>query len=98
MANSFKIVVKKGCPLCAKLKEWLKDKDVEWEAIDYLDPLLNDTVMKDQDFVNNYCDMSACVEDTPVIIKNEKEYFYGEIWNFADETIVESKAKEIFEI
>jgi hypothetical protein len=39
-----------------------------------------------------------CIEDTPVIIKNENQYFYGEIWDFTNNTLNEGKAKEIFEI
>ena len=96
--SKFKIILKKGCPLCAKLTAWLKDKNVDYEGIDYLDPELKDSVMQDNDFVANYCDMSACVEDTPVIVKNDTEYYYGEIWDFSTETIIEEKAKEIFEV
>ena len=49
-------------------------------------------------FNSLYCDMSACVESIPLIVKNDKEFFYSEIWDLVNNTILDDKAKEIFEI
>ncbi len=94
----FKIIVKKDCPSCKKLKKWLADKNVDWEEIDYLDTSLNDSVLNDDYFTARFCDMSQCVDSTPIIIKDGKEYYYGEIWDFQTGEIREDKAKQIFEI
>jgi len=34
----------------------------------------------------------------PLIVKNDKEFFYSEIWDLVNNAIVEKKAKQIFEI
>jgi glutaredoxin len=94
----FKIITRKDCPNCKKLKSWLKKNKVNYQEIDYLDSALNEIIQKDESFVTQYCDTSQCVEDTPIIIKNDKEYFYAEIWDFETGKLLEDKAKKIFEI
>ena len=96
---SFKIITKKDCFFCEKLKNWLNDKHVEFKEIDYLEPKnSNDPILKNEKFYSIYCDMSACVESLPIIVKNDEEFFYGEIWDLVNNSIIEDKAKEIFEI
>ena len=95
---SFKIITRKGCPFCKKLKEWLADKSVDYTEIDEFDPALEEVVKNDENFATRYCDMSQCVDSTPIIIKNDKDYYYGEIWDFQTGAIREEKAKRIFEI
>ena len=93
----FKIITKKDCFFCDKLKQWLNNKDVDWIEIDYLDPKNNDDpLMGNQTFYTIYCDMSACVESLPIVVKNDKEFFYGELWDLKNNTIVEERAREIF--
>lgn len=94
----FKIITAKGCPFCKKLKEWLADKNVDWKEIDYHDDALNAVIEKDESFATRYCDMSACVDTTPIIIKNDDDYYHGEIWDLQTGNIREDKAKRIFEI
>ena len=97
--TQFKIVIKKSCFFCEKLLKWLEDKSVDYKVLDYQDPKdFKDPLMKNPTFNSLYCDMSACVENLPLIVKNEKEFFYSEIWDLVNNTIVEEKAKEIFEI
>lgn len=92
----FKIITQKGCAFCKKLKEWLADKNVDWEEIDIDDPGLNESVLNDDYFTARYCDMSQCIDSTPIIIKGEKDYYYGEIWDYEAGTIKEDKAKRLF--
>lgn len=95
----FKIVTKKNCFFCDKLKEWLKDKDVDWIEIDYLDPKnTNDPLMENPTFYAIYCDMSACVESLPIVVKDDKEFYYGELWDLKTNEIIEDKARKIFGI
>jgi glutaredoxin len=95
----FKIVTKKDCFFCDKLKQWLEEKDVDWIEIDYLDPKnKDDPLMKNPTFYTIYCDMSACVESLPIVVKDDKEFYYGEIWDLKNNEIVEYKASKIFEI
>ena len=54
--------------------------------------------MQNSTFNSLYCDMSACVESIPLIVKNDKDFFYSEIWDLVNNTILDDKAKEIFEI
>ncbi len=54
--------------------------------------------MKNQTFNALYCDMSACVEGIPLIVKDDKDFYYSEIWNLVTNKIIEEKAKEIFEV
>ena len=96
MVSKFVIVTKKDCPYCAKLKTWLTSNKVKFKEIDYLDPSLDKSVKLDETFTSKYCDMSACITDTPVIIKNDKQYFMGEIWDFNADKLLEEKAKQIF--
>ena len=42
--------------------------------------------------------MSACVESIPLIVKNDTKFYYSEIWDLVNNTIIEEKAREIFEI
>ena len=98
MVSKFVIVTKKDCTYCAKLKTWLASKKVKYKEIDYLDPSLDKSVKLDESFTSRYCDMSACISDTPVIIKNDKEYFMGEIWDFNADKLLEDKAKKLFEV
>jgi hypothetical protein len=42
--------------------------------------------------------MSACVEGIPIIVKDDKEFFYAEIWDLIQNDIIEEKANKIFEI
>ena len=95
----FKIVTKKDCYFCDKLMKWLRNKDVDWIEIDYLDPKNNnDPLMKNPTFYAIYCDMSACVESLPIVVKEDKEFYYGELWDLKNNEIIEKRAKEIFEI
>ena len=95
----FKIVTKKNCFFCKKLEEWLADKDVDYIILDYQDPKdFEDPLMKNPTFNSLFCDMSACVEGIPVIVKNDKEFFYGEIWDLVNNKIIDEKARKIFEI
>ena len=95
----FKIITKKDCFFCDKLKIWLSDKDVDWKEIDYLDPKNNnDPIMKNEMFYAIYCDMAACVESLPIVVKNDKEFYYGELWELVNNEIIEEKAKVIFEL
>ena len=98
MASKFVIVTKKDCPYCQRLKAWLKSKKVKYTEIDYLDPSLDESVKLDESFTSQYCDMSACITDTPVIIKNDTEYVMGEIWDYNADKLLEDKAKKIFEV
>lgn len=95
---TFKIITRKDCPFCKRLRQWLTKNKVKFQEIDYLNPALNEIIQKDESFASKYCDTSMCVQDTPIIIKNDKEYYYGEIWNFETNAIIEDKAKKIFEI
>jgi len=95
----FKIITKKNCFFCEKLEEWLKGKNVEYKILDYQDPEdFDDPLMKNPTFNSLFCDMSACVEGIPIIVKNEKDFFYAEIWDLVNNEIIEEKAQEIFEI
>jgi len=95
----FKVVTKKDCFYCEKLKEWLKDKKVDWKEIDYLDPKnTNDPLMKNKMFYSIYCDMSACVESLPIVVKNNKDIYYTELWDLVKNEINEEKAKKIFQL
>lgn len=97
--TKFKIVVKKHCFFCEILKDWLSDKDIDYKILDYQDPKdFNDPLMKNATFNSLYCDMSACVESIPLIVKNETEFFYSEIWDLVNNTIIEERAREIFEL
>jgi len=98
MASKFVIVTKKDCPYCKRLKTWLTSKKVKFKEIDYLDPSLDESVKLDENFTSQYCDMSACITDTPVIIKNDTEYYMGEIWDYNADKLLEDKAKQIFEV
>ncbi|MHA1267641.1 MAG: glutaredoxin domain-containing protein [Candidatus Helarchaeota archaeon] len=94
---TFKIITRKDCPFCQKLKAWLADNNVTYTEIDYLDPSIKKLTEDDDSFTARFCDMSACVDSTPIIIK-DNEYYYGEIWDFQTGEIREEKAKKIFEI
>lgn len=95
--SKFKIVTKKDCFFCKKLIAWLADKDVDWTEIDYLDPKNNnDPLMKNQKFYTIYCDMSACVESLPIVVKDGTEFFYGELWDLVNNELVEEKVRTIF--
>lgn len=97
--TQFKIITKKDCFFCEKLKEWLKDKNVNYKILDYQDPEdFDDPLMKNQTFNSLFCDMSACVEGIPIIVKNDKDFFYAEIWDLVNNKIIEEKAREIFEL
>jgi len=97
--SKFKVVIKKHCFFCDKLKEWLSDKNVDYILLDYQNPEdFNDPLMKNPTFNSLYCDMSACVESIPLIVKNDTEFFYSEIWDLVNNKIIEEKAKEVFEL
>jgi len=95
----FKIITKKNCFFCEKLEQWLSGKNIDYQILDYQDPKdFDDPLMKNPTFNSLFCDMSACVEGIPIIVKNDKDFFYGEIWDLVNNEIVEEKAKEIFEL
>ncbi|MFX1405446.1 MAG: hypothetical protein ACFFC9_03785 [Promethearchaeota archaeon] len=95
----FKIVIKKHCYFCDLLIKWLSDKKIDYVVLDYQDPEdFNDPLMKNPTFNSLYCDMSACVEGIPLIVKNDSEFYYSEIWDLVNNSIIEQKAREIFEI
>jgi arsenate reductase-like glutaredoxin family protein len=97
--TTFKIIVKKHCFFCDKLKEWLADKKVNYKVLDYQDPKdFKDPLMKNPTFNSLYCDMSACVESLPLIVKNDKDFYYAEIWDLVKNELIEEKARKIFEI
>jgi hypothetical protein len=95
----FKIITKKDCYFCEILEDWLVDKDIDYKILDYQDPKdFNDPLMKNPTFNSLYCDMSACVEGIPIIVKNDKEFFYSEIWDLVNNKINEEKARKVFEL
>jgi len=95
----FKIIIKKNCYFCEKLVDWLKDKDIDYQVLDYQDPNdFSDPIMKNPTFNSLYCDMGACVEGIPLIVKDDKEFYYTEMWNLVKNELIEEKAKEIFEL
>lgn len=95
----FKIVVKKNCYFCDLLIKWLSDKDVDYIVLDYQDPKdFDDPLMKNPTFNSLYCDMSACVESIPLIVKNDSKFYYSELWDLVNNSIIEEKAREIFEL
>ncbi|MFW9877862.1 MAG: hypothetical protein ACFFG0_32670 [Candidatus Thorarchaeota archaeon] len=95
----FKIVVKKHCYFCDLLIDWLSDKDVDYSILDYQDPKdFDDPLMKNPTFNSLYCDMSACVESIPLIVKDNTIFYYSEIWDLVNNSIIEEKAREIFEL
>ncbi len=95
----FKIITKKDCFFCEKLEKWLAGKDVDYKILDYQDSKdFDDPLMKNPTFNSLFCDMSACVEGIPIIVKNDKDFFYSEIWDLVNNEIVEEKAREIFEL
>ncbi|MFW9770746.1 MAG: hypothetical protein ACFFFB_05830 [Candidatus Heimdallarchaeota archaeon] len=97
--TQFKIITKKNCFFCEKLEEWLNDKNINYKVLDYQDPKdFDDPLMKNATFNSLFCDMSACVEGIPIIVKDDKEFFYAEIWDLVNNEIIEEKAKEIFEL
>ena len=97
--SKFKIVIKKDCFFCEILLDWLKGKNVDYKVLDYQDPKdFNDPLMKNPTFNSLYCDMSACVESLPLIVKNDDTFIYSEIWDLVNNKINEEKAREIFEL
>jgi arsenate reductase-like glutaredoxin family protein len=97
--TQFKIITKKDCFFCKKLEEWLSGKDIDYKILDYQDPNdFDDPIMENHTFNSLYCDMSACVEGIPIIVKNDKEFYYAELWDLVNNEIIEEKAKKIFEI
>ncbi len=42
--------------------------------------------------------MAACVESLPIVVKNDKEFYYGELWDLVNNELIEEKAKTIFEL
>ena len=97
--SKFKIVIKKHCYFCDMLIEWLSDKNVDYAILDYQDPKdFDDPLMKNPTFNSLYCDMSACVESLPLIVKNNKEFFYSEIWDLVNNKIIDEKGREVFEL
>lgn len=95
----FKIVVKKDCYFCDLLIKWLSDNNIDFHILDYQDPRdFDDPLMKNPTFNSLYCDMSACVESIPLIVKNDKEFYYSEIWDLVNNSINEQRARKIFEL
>ena len=97
MSSKFKIITKEWDELSKELIKWLADKDVDWQEVDFMDSSLDETILKDEKFLENFCEKSGCVESTPIIVKNDKEYYYSEIWDNM-QTVNEEKAKEIFDL
>ena len=99
MAAKFKIIAKKDCFFCYKLLEWLADKDVDYKVLDYQDPKdFDDPIMKNTTFNTIFCDMSACVEGIPIVVKDDEKFYYTELWDLVNNKINEEKAKAIFEL
>ncbi|TXT56232.1 MAG: hypothetical protein BAJALOKI2v1_610023 [Promethearchaeota archaeon] len=97
--SSFKIVTKKNCYFCDILANWLDQKGVEYKRLNYQDPDdFDDPLMENETFNNIFCDMSACVESLPIVVKNEEEFFYGELWDLRNNKINEERAMEVFEL
>lgn len=97
MSPEFKIIVKRSCFFCEELLNWLKDKDVDYQVLDYQDPDdFDDPLMDNETFKNIYCDMGACVESLPIVVKNEEDFYYGELWDLKNNKLVEERAKEVF--
>ena len=95
----FKVITKKDCYFCGKLTQWLDDQGIEYKEIDYLNPEdPNDPVLQNDAFNSIYCDMSACVESIPVVVKDDDEIYYGALWDLKNNELNEEKAKEIFEV
>ena len=43
-------------------------------------------------------EIPAAIQDGKVVVKNDKEFYYGELWDLVKNEINEEKAKEIFEL
>ena len=95
--KKFQVITKNGCPKCETLKAWLKQKNLKFEEWKIEDQKIVDILLKDEKFVQKFCDIDGCAVYTPVIrIVDSGEYFFKEL--FGIEGIREPFIKKLLAI
>lgn len=79
--KEFQVITKKNCSKCAKLKDWFKDKGIEWTEWSVEDEEVVDKLLKDEAFIENFCDIEGCTVYTPLIhLEEDGKYYFKELF------------------
>jgi hypothetical protein len=71
------VITKPACSRCAELKAYLKAKNVEYEELDVQSPEVQESLLADADFVNNFCEADGCTVHTPLVYDYNTEKYYS---------------------
>ncbi len=79
--KEFKVITKKGCSKCQKLKDWFKSNNISFDELKIEDQSVVSKLTKDEFFKKNFCDKDGCIVLTPIIyFPEENKYYFKEIF------------------
>ncbi|MFX0098844.1 MAG: glutaredoxin domain-containing protein [Candidatus Hodarchaeota archaeon] len=78
----FQVLTKPNCPKCKKLKSWLNSIDAKYEEWNTSDVEIQKKLIRDEKFVQSFCDVDGCLIYTPVVRLDETgNYYHKELWD-----------------
>jgi hypothetical protein len=71
------VITKPTCSRCAELKTYLKEKHVLYEELDIQSPEVQQDLLSDPSFVQNYCEEDGCTVHTPLVYDYDEQKYYS---------------------
>ena len=80
--KKFQVISKEHCPRCTQLKDWLKEKKVDYEEWKISEQAVKDKLLAAPEFSHTFCDLNGCMVYTPVIrLDGTGKYHFKDLFN-----------------
>ena len=82
--KKFQLITKKGCSKCRLVKEWLEHNNISILEWPIEEEWVADKLLKDPNFIQNFCDIESCTIYTPVIrLEETGQYYYKDLFGIS---------------
>ena len=75
--KKIQIVTKPNCSRCHILKDWLNENNYEFTEWQVENPKIQNILLHDPKFTENYCDIEGCKIYTPLLREEDTGKYYS---------------------
>ncbi len=75
--KKIQVVTKPNCSRCSMLKEWFHTNQIEYTEWPVENPKIQNKLLHDPKFTENYCDIEGCKVFTPILRIDESGEYYS---------------------